>query len=192
MSDTYKMTLNLATTANAEPDAKAILDKAQQQVGFIPNMYAAMANLPALLQAYTAGYDLFRKAAGFSAVEQEVVFITISRENGCHYCVAAHSVVADMFSKVPQAVTEAVRKGQQLPDLKLNALRDFARTMVVKRGHPETADVRRFLDAGYTEKHILGIILAIGVKTLSNYSNHVFHTPIDSAFQSRVWMPSAA
>ena len=59
--------------------------------------------------------------------------------------------------------------------------------MVTKAGRPSPTDVNAFLAAGYTEKHILAIILAIGVKTMSNYANHVFHTPVDAPFQSRAW-----
>lgn len=67
-----------------------------------------------------------------------------------------------------------------------------ARTMVVKRGLPGKADVAAFLAAGFSERHILEIVLAISVKTLSNYANHLFHTPVDGAFAGRVWSDSPA
>jgi hypothetical protein len=35
------------------------------------------------------------------------------------------------------------------------------------------------------------VILAIAVKTLSNYANHVFHTPVDVAFQPFEWTKPA-
>lgn len=187
MTAPYRMTLDLLTPAQAEPAARPVLEKARQGLGFVPNMYAAMANLPALLQAYTSSYALFRAEGGFTAVEQEVVFLAISRENACHYCVAAHSVVADKMSKVPPEATEAVRDGAPVPDARLDALRNFTRAMVETKGRPSEADARAFLAAGYTETHILAVILAIGVKTFSNYANHVFHTPVDEMFQSRAW-----
>jgi len=59
--------------------------------------------------------------------------------------------------------------------------------MVVKRGLPDTADVNAFLGAGYSERQILEIVLAIAVKTLSNYANHLFHTPVDAIFAGRTW-----
>ncbi len=59
--------------------------------------------------------------------------------------------------------------------------------MVAKRGLPSQVEVLSFLNAGYTDRHVLGIVLAIGVKTLSNYSNHLTHTPVDAAFASRLW-----
>ncbi len=37
---------------------------------------------------------------------------------------------------------------------------------------------------------MLSVILAIAVKTLSNYTNHFFDTDVDSTFASRTWTPA--
>jgi len=47
----YRLTLDPKTLANAGPEAHALLEAAKAQVGFIPNMYARMANSPGLLFA---------------------------------------------------------------------------------------------------------------------------------------------
>lgn len=164
-----------------------MLEQALAQVGFIPNMYALMVNSPGLLKTYLEGYAQFRQESGFTPPEQEIVFLTISRENGCDYCVSAHSFIADKMSKVPLAVTNAIRDGKLIPDAKLAALSEFTRKMFVNRGLPRRGDVEKFLAAGYTDRHILEIVLAIAVKTLSNYANHLFHTPLDVKFASRSW-----
>jgi uncharacterized peroxidase-related enzyme len=188
MTSTYRIkNLPLLSIEEAQGKAKASLVKAKQQLGFVPNMYGAMANEPALFEAYASGYAAFRRECGFSPVEQEVIFLAISRENGCDYCMAAHSFVADAMSKVPVAVTDAIREGRPIVDPKLAALATFTAKMVAARGRPTDDDVRAFLAAGYTEKNILGVILAIGVKTFSNYTNHIFHTPVDEVFASRMW-----
>ncbi|ABI56971.1 carboxymuconolactone decarboxylase family protein [Alkalilimnicola ehrlichii MLHE-1] len=185
----YQMNLPLRTTEDSDPAVAAPLKKARENLGFVPNMYAGMANLPALLETYMTGYERFRAEAGFSPQEQEVIFLTISRGNGCDYCMAAHSVIADSMSGVPTEVTDALRDGEPLPDERLEALRRFTEVMRDTRGRPDTADVNAFLEAGYEEKHILGVILALAVKTLSNYSNHLFGPEVDAAFQSRIWRP---
>ena len=190
MADKFTMTLPAQSLSSESPRVRGVLEKAKKQVGFIPNMYARMVNAPGLLETYLVGYDLFRKESGFTPVEQEVVFLTISRENECHYCVAAHSVIADKFAHVPTEVTDAIRQGAPVPDGKLEALRTFTRTLLVKRGRPDRADVTAFLQAGYTERHILEIVLAISVKTLSNYANHLFETPVDEMFSDRAWEPA--
>jgi len=185
---TYTMTsLKPLSPEEAEPQAREIMDKTKAGLGMVPNMYATMANLPAMFASYAFGYDQFRKASGFSPAEQEIVLLSVSRENGCGYCMAAHSMLADTMSGVPENVTNALRAGQRLPDEKLEALADFSRQMVLTRGRPTASDVDRFTRAGYGEKHILGIILAISVKTISNYSNHVFATEVDDAFSGRKW-----
>ncbi|MCX4186511.1 carboxymuconolactone decarboxylase family protein [Methylophaga sp. OBS4] len=182
MQSEHKITLAPVTDDNHET-----LVKAKKNLGFIPNMYRNMATVPGLLETYLYGYDQFRQQSAFTPAEQEVVLLTISRENGCSYCVSAHSMIADKMSNVPVEVTDAIRDDQAIPDPKLAALHAFTRVMHDNRGLPEEEDVRAFLQAGYSERHILDIVTAIGVKTLSNYTNHLFHTEVDEMFESRKW-----
>ncbi|MFD2515781.1 carboxymuconolactone decarboxylase family protein [Pontibacter locisalis] len=183
----FKTNLKPVTIDSANEAQKPHLENAQKQTGMIPNMYKNMVNSPGLMETYSVGYDHFRKNSGFTPVEQEVVFVTISIANGCEYCAAAHSFIADNMSKVPVEVTDAIREGREIPNTKLNALSEFTRIMFDKRGNPTHEEVEEFLQAGYEEKHIMEIILALAVKTLSNYSNHIFHTELDDMFSGRAW-----
>jgi uncharacterized peroxidase-related enzyme len=191
MSNGANLSLDKVTIERAEPLARATLESAKQKMGMIPNMYSYMANAPGLLETYRVGYELFRQGSGFTAVEQEVVFLSISFENGCEYCMAAHSFLADVQSKVPTAVTEALRNGADIPDPKLRALSRFTRIMVRKRGVPKQADLDLFRAEGYSDAQVLQIILAIGVKTLSNYTNHVCGTELDTPFRAKLWKRAA-
>jgi uncharacterized peroxidase-related enzyme len=182
-----KLSLAPRTPEDSDFLAAGHLRAAREKLGFLPNMYACMANSPGLLDTYIHGYERFRALSGFSPAEQEIVFLAISRENGCGYCMAAHSFIADRMAGVPAEVTDAIRDGGPIPDAALAAMHAFVRTMVTTRGLPGSADVETFLAAGYSERHILEIVLAIAVKTLSNYSNHLFHTPVDEVFAARTW-----
>ncbi len=164
-----------------------ILDAAKKGLGFIPNMYLGMAGNTSLLDSYTYAYDSFRKHSGFSPVEQEVVFLSVSYFNNCEYCMAAHSFVGDKMTGVPAAITDALRAGAELPDTKLNTLSDFTKIMVEKRGWASQQDLDRFFGAGYSETHVLGVITGIAVKTMSNYSNHLTGPEVDTAFAGRKW-----
>lgn len=188
----YQIRLPLLTPDTATGEARPLLQQAQATLGFIPNMYGAMAHAPALLATYFDGYDRFRKQSGFTPAEQEVILLTISRFHGCTYCVAAHSMIAEKMSKVPVPVLEAIRAGAAIPDAKLRALSTFVAVMVETRGLPARRDVEAFLAAGYQEPQILAIILAIAVKTISNFTNHLFHTPVDAAFAAYQWTSSEA
>jgi uncharacterized peroxidase-related enzyme len=168
--------------AKAQGPQKEILDIALKQVGFIPNMYANMANAPAVLSTYLHGYGLFRNESGLKPAEQEVVFLAVSQVNGCNYCTAAHSMIAEKMSGVPADVLQAIRSHKSIPDAKLAALYAVSTEMVKTQGKPAPTIVKAFIDAGYQERDLLYIVLAVAVKTLSNFSNHAFATEVDERF----------
>lgn len=174
--------LKPVTLETADAAQREVLEAAQQAVGFIPNMYANMANVPGVLSTYLHGYAAFRQKSGFTPAEQEVVFLAISQHNGCRYCTAAHSMLADKMSGVPAPVLAAIRAGQPIPDAKLAALFAYAQELVKTGGKPSRATGEAFLAAGYTENQALQIVLAAAVKTLSNYTNHLCQTVVDDKF----------
>lgn len=175
------------TIDSAHKVSSDIMAAAKKDFGFVPNMYSLMANNPALLDSYTYSYKSFRANSGFSPVEQEVILLSISYENECDYCMGAHSFVADKMSKVPEEVTNAIRNGEEIPDAKLAALSKYTRATVVKLGRVSKEDIIGFLEAGYTKDHILGVVTGVGVKTMSNYFNHLTGTPLDEVFSDRKW-----
>lgn len=178
----YKTNLSPVKNADAKGVAKNILETTKANLGFVPNMYRTMANSPGYLSTYAHGYTAFRQGSGFTPLEQETVFLTLSRENGCDYCSAAHSMIADKVAKFDAENLAAVRAGDTLPDAKLNALAVFTKHVHDTRGLIIRENVQVFLSAGFSEEQILEVILALSVKVLSNYSNHIFHTDMDSAF----------
>lgn len=183
---TYQLSLAKLDENTADKKVGPLLKNSKEHLGFIPNLYGIMANQPGLLEVYCFGDQHFRQTSGFSAVEQEVIYLIISVVNGCHYCVAAHSSMAE-YQNVPQAVIEAVRQGVSIPDEKLEALSQLTQAMIIQRGWVSEEVTKAFLRAGFTEKHILSVILAVGIKTLSNYTNHMAGTPIDHAFVKHEW-----
>lgn len=61
------------------------------------------------------------------------------------------------------------------------------RAGLAARGWVDNTEIDAFLRAGYTHRHVLDIILGVGMKTLSNYTNHIAHTPLDPAWQAQEW-----
>lgn len=173
-------TINEAPTA-----ARELLQSAHDKFGFVPNLLGVMANAPALLEGYLALASAFEKSS-LSATERQVVLLATSFENGCEYCMAAHSAIASM-QKVAPDVVAALRENRPIADSKLQALRVFAAEMVRTRGWPTPAAAARFTTAGYQPAQTLDVVLGIGVKTLSNYCNHLAATPLDDAFAAATW-----
>lgn len=165
--------------------AHPAMDQAKQAFGFVPNLIRGMANSPGLAKGYLALSDFYANSS-LTPQEQQVVLLAVSQYNGCDYCVAAHSMVAEM-AQVPNDVVQALREDQAIADPKLEALRVFTAKMVDKRGWLDEQDIQDFLDAGYDMQHVGDVILAVGMKTLSNYFNHIAKTPLDEAMRQYAW-----
>lgn len=161
-----------------------ILKETKANLGFIPNLYAYMGHSEGLIATYKTADANFRKLSDFTPIEQEIVYLAISAENECDYCLRAHSMIATKMSKVPQEIIDNLLKGQEIDDQKLYALFKFTQLMVKQRGWVEQSELDAFKAEGFKDKDVLDIILAIGTKTLSNYMNHLTHTPVDAAFQN--------
>jgi AhpD family alkylhydroperoxidase len=180
-------TFKLHTLASAPAAALPILEAANKGLGFIPNLYAQLAEAPSALQAYKQIGALLEQSS-LSAEEQQVVLLAVSVENDCEYCVAAHSFLARNMVKVPAEVISALRDGLPLVNAKLDALATFAKAVVRKRGQlANSQELVEFFAAGYTPQHALEVILGVTMKTLSNYSNNLIDTPLDTAFAGEAW-----
>lgn len=174
------MSYKIHDVDSAPEGAKPLLEKAASSFGFIPNILGIMAESPALLESYMTLSGIFEKT-DFSATEQQVVLLAVSHENGCGYCKAAHSGIAQMH-QVPEHVVQAVVAGREIDDARLEALRCFTTRVVETRGAPSRTDVDAFLEAGYSTRHVFDVITGVGMKTLSNYTNHIAQTPLDPQF----------
>lgn len=183
------MNYPLHTVDTAPAAAKDILAGAGKSLGFVPNLFAVLAEAPALLKAYTTLSRIFDETS-FDATERQVVLLTASYVNDCEYCIAAHSVISSM-QKVPAGVVQAIRSGEPIADRKLEALRRFTAAVVTSRGWPSETDTKDFLGAGYEPRHVLEVVLGIGMKTLSNYASHIVGTPLDPAFAAAAWSKAA-
>ncbi len=171
---------------NSAPAAsRPVLAQTEKVFGFVPNIIGMFAESPAALKGYTGVAGAFASSS-FSAAEQQTVLLETSRENGCEYCMAAHSTVAGMEG-VPEDVIRALRDGSPIDDPRLEALRLFTRKVVEGRGRLPNTDVQSFLDAGFTRAQILEVLLGVTQKTLSNYANHIAGTPLDEAFAESAW-----
>ena len=176
------MTFELYTQDNAPEDARDQLADSQAAFGFVPNLHKALAASPVALKAYKELHTLAQKTS-FDATELTVVWQTINVENECHYCVPAHSAIAQMQG-VDAAVNDAVRNKTALPTEKLEALRAVTLEILNNRGHLSDAAKTRFEAAGYGNQQLLEIIVVLAQKTISNYTNHLAHTPVDEPFKS--------
>ncbi len=174
-------------TQETAPDgSKETLANVEKAYGFLPNLMATFAESPAALEAYASISGIFEKS-DLTATEKQIVLMTNNRLNGCTYCMAAHTTIAQMQG-VPADVIEALRDGSPVEDPKLEALLTFAAQVNEQRGVLDPRDIDAFLAAGYTKANILEVIVGTAMKVMSNYTNHVADTPVDENFQANAWV----
>ncbi len=178
------------TIESAPQAAKPALEGAQNSLGFVPSLYAGMAEAPAVLNAYLQLGEQFGSTS-LSAAEQQVVSIAASVENGCEFCVAAHSFIARNVAKLDEGDIQALRANGQLPNERHQALAEFTRLVVRQRGWVADEAVQAFVAAGFTKAQVLEVVLGVTMKTLSNYANHLLSTPLDAAFAQDEWHKAA-
>lgn len=177
------MNFTIYNTDNAPEESKPLLNAAKENFGFVPNLLGEFAEAPAVLEGYLKLNEIVGKT-NFTAQEQQLAILTVSIENQCHYCSAIHSTILKNQLNVDEQIVNAVRNGESVPHEKYNALVNYVRTVVEKRGFVDDSEIESFLDAGYTKQNVLEVNLIIALKTISNYTNHIADTPLDEAFQA--------
>lgn len=172
----------LHTVETAPEQSKPLLEASIKAFGMLPNLHGVMATSPSNLKAYQQLHEAFLNTS-FNAEEKTVVWQAINVEHGCHYCVPAHSAIADSM-KVDKTINQALRDKQPLKDEKLETLRTVTLELVRERGHLSDTSKKAFFEAGYSHQHLLDIIVGIAQKVMSNYVNHLADTPVDDAFKA--------
>jgi uncharacterized peroxidase-related enzyme len=166
------------TTATAPEGAKALLASTQEAWGFIPTLHGTLAESPVALEAYETLFELVGKSS-FTPAEQQAAYLATTVLHACEYCTAAHTHLARAAHLDEQAIA-ALREGKPIADARQQALRVFVETVVRERGWVGDASLAAFLAAGFTRAQVLEVVTIIATKTISNYVNHLTHTPLES------------
>jgi len=171
----------LHTKESAPKASGEMLGKAEQQFGFVPNILRQMAEAPSAFQGDLQLLDAFEKSS-LTLAERWVILLVVSGQCEANYCVAANSTIAKMLG-VSADIVESVRKGESLPDAKLEALRIFTDEMVRNRGMASRETQERFFEAGFTKENVFDVILGIALETMASYTARITGTPMDEQFK---------
>jgi alkylhydroperoxidase family enzyme len=68
---------------------------------------------------------------------------------------------------------EDILAQRPLAEGRLEALREFTRTLVEERGWAKDEAVNKFIATGFTKAQVFEVVMGIALKTLTNYSNHL-------------------
>ncbi|EYF04114.1 carboxymuconolactone decarboxylase family protein [Chondromyces apiculatus] len=154
---------------------QALLDNLKKAMGFVPNLYATMAHSETALGSYLAFQNTRRS---LKPKERETVNLVVSQINHCRYCLSAHTMLARKYGLSDEEVLQ-VRRGHAPFDPRLDALAKLVKSVVVERGHTDPAALQAFFDAGFGQGHLVDVVMAIGVITVTNYLHSTTQVPID-------------
>ena len=165
---------NVPTRAEVAPANQEIFDNLNKSLGFVPNLYAAFAHSSNALGRYLA----YQQAkTSLNNREKEVVNLIVSQVNECVYCQSAHTVIGKMNGFTDEQLLD-LRRGSS-SDAKLNALVQLAGDITKHHGNANEKLVDAFFAQGYTNEHLVDMILLVSEKTAMNYLHNLTKIPID-------------
>jgi len=173
------------TIESAPAQSKPVLRQLQQAFGLIPNIAAAMAASPVLINGFIG---LFERVHASSLTEAQIqtLLLTNAVTNASEWPVAFHTALA-LKQGVHPADVDAIRHGGLPHDVGLASLSTLARTLIEKRGRLAESDQRRFFEAGFSSEQMLEVIAVIAASTITNYTGSVTKPVLEAPFEEFAW-----
>jgi uncharacterized peroxidase-related enzyme len=171
--------------ASAPEHSKSALEQLQKAFGVVPNLAAAIANSPKLINSLVG---VFQQVHSSSLTEQEIqiVLLTDAVANSCTYAVAFHTALA-LQQGVTSEETDAIRERRVPTDKRFAALSTLAETLIERRGHLSDQEFDSFIAAGFTKEQVLEVIAIVAASTITNYAGTIANPPLEDPFRQYAW-----
>lgn len=160
----------------ASAEQRQLLDAIETQLGMVPNFLKVFANSPAALRAFLGLHGIAGEGR-LDAATRERIALAVGQQNGCQYCVSAHSAIGRKAG-LDGAEIQANRAGTS-HDARAAAAVRFARTLVERSGEVTTAELLQLRNAGYDDAEIVEIITHVGMNILTNILGKASRVEID-------------
>jgi uncharacterized peroxidase-related enzyme len=162
--------------ALAPADAKATLTAVNAALGMTPNMFRVAANSPAVLNGFAQMSGSLAKGK-LRAKARESIALLVAQENGCDYCLSAHTVLGKGAGLSDEDVRAA--RENAAGDEHLQAILSLAATIVRTRGAVGPDAVADAKAAELDDAEIVETIANVALNIFTNYLNIVAATEID-------------
>jgi uncharacterized peroxidase-related enzyme len=149
---------------------QAYFDKCVEKLGFVPNVLRAYAFDLAKLKAFVAmADDLMLAPSGLSKLEREMIAVTVSCANFCHYCIVAHGAAVRKLSGNAQ-LGDILAANYRAADLdgRTRAMLDFVWKLTAEPWTIEESDRAALRKVGFKERDIWDIAAVAGFYAMSN------------------------
>ena len=160
----------------ADARIKPTLDKIGGAFGTVPNMFRAVANSPAALQAMWGAFGAFSTGSLGAALTEQIA-VAVADRNSCRYCLAAHTALGKGAGLEEQALAEAQQARSEDP--RTQALLEFAVSLVEHRGQVNAQRVEDLRAQGWSDEQIVETIAQVALNLFTNYINISLEVPVD-------------
>lgn len=160
----------------ATKEVKEIYGAIEKTFGRVPNIFQNMGNSAAALRGFLE-LNKATEATSLTPKLREEISLAASQSNQCNYCLSAHTAAAQASGVSDQEIILA-RKGQS-KDPKTQAILNFVKAVVEKRGHMSDQDIKKLKTSGVSDQELVEIVLIIATTTFTNYFNQITETKID-------------
>ena len=164
------------TVESAPAASKPLLEAVHKKLGVVPNLYRLAALSPAVLEGLLGLSGPLSKTLDVRTRER--IAIAVAEENGCDYCLSAHTYLGLNLAKITAEDAALARKGSST-DAKAAAAVRFAVQVNKTRGGVSDADIAAVKEAGYGEAQIVEIVGLVVENVFTNFLNRVAKTDID-------------
>jgi alkylhydroperoxidase family enzyme len=173
------------TITSAPENSKPALEQLKKAFGVVPNIAAAIANSPKLINSLVGVFQQVHSSS-FTEPEIQIVLLTDAVANSSTYAVAFHTALA-LQQGVSSEETDAIRERRVPTEKRYAALSTLAKTLIEKRGHLSEQELDAFLVAGFTKEQVLEVIAIVAASTITNYAGTMANPPLEDPFQQYAW-----
>lgn len=157
--------INVVDPKTATGEAKVLLDAVRQQLGIVPNFIRVLANSPSALSAFLGLYGPLGRAA-IDKTTQERIALVVAEENGCQYCVSAHTAIGRGAGLSNEEMLRNRLGGSG--DARAAAAVAFAKALNEHRGEVTTAEFEAVRAAGFSDGEIVEIVTLVVLNVFTN------------------------
>ena len=168
--------LNAIDPQTATGKAKELLDAVQAKLSITPNITRVMAHAPAVLE----GYLSFSGALSHGVLDaklREAIALEVGEQNGCQYCVSAHTAIGKMVGLTDSEIEMA--RGAKSSNAKNTGALTLARVLVSKTGKISDEDFDAARKAGLSDAEITEVIGHVALNIFTNYFNNATGVEVD-------------
>jgi alkylhydroperoxidase family enzyme len=176
---------SIQTIASAPENSKPALKWLQQVFGVLPNLPAAIANSPKLINSLVPVFQQVH-SPGLTEPENQIVLLTDAVTNSSEYAVAFHTALA-LQQGISSKETDAIRERRLPSDKRFAALSSLAKTLIEKRGHLSEQELDAFIAAGFTREQVLDVVAIVAASTITNYAGTITNPPLEDSFRHHAW-----